>query len=347
MRDDDRHLGRLRVVDRLDGLRHHAVVGGHHQHHHVGHVRAAGTHGRERLVAGRIDEDDCVRPRSSAPVRADLLRDAARFTGGDVGLANLVQQRRLAVVDVAQDGDDRRPRLQLSLIFPFEAEELRPCLRHDSGLGAVPGLDGVGHRPGLHLDAELVADGLRGAEVDGLVGSRQHARRHQLLDDVRGVDPERIGELAHGQRRRHLDRPGLGRGLGQRAPGLAELRARRVDGPGGSGAATLRVSRRWRRKLTSSEWLIFSSRASSCAFMLKSRKNLRSEPAPPAGAPGHGPPVRPRETAVYERSRTRRRFQRRPEPVGDRAAQRPLQRPASPCQLEALRGGVQVGAAPG
>ena len=26
-RDDDRHLGRARVVDRLDRLRHHAVVG--------------------------------------------------------------------------------------------------------------------------------------------------------------------------------------------------------------------------------------------------------------------------------------------------------------------------------
>jgi hypothetical protein len=30
-RHDQRHFGRLGVVDRLDGLRHDAVVGGHHQ----------------------------------------------------------------------------------------------------------------------------------------------------------------------------------------------------------------------------------------------------------------------------------------------------------------------------
>ncbi len=35
-RDDDRHVGRARVLDRLDGLRHDAVVGRHHQHHDVG-----------------------------------------------------------------------------------------------------------------------------------------------------------------------------------------------------------------------------------------------------------------------------------------------------------------------
>ena len=35
--DHDRHVGRLGVVDRLDRLRHDAVVGGHHQHDDVGH----------------------------------------------------------------------------------------------------------------------------------------------------------------------------------------------------------------------------------------------------------------------------------------------------------------------
>ena len=38
-RDDDRHLGRTRVVDRLDGLRHHAVVGRDHEDRDVGGVR--------------------------------------------------------------------------------------------------------------------------------------------------------------------------------------------------------------------------------------------------------------------------------------------------------------------
>ena len=56
--DDDRHAGGLGVVDRLDGLRHDAVVGGHDEDGDVGHLRAAGAHGREGLVAGRVEEGD-------------------------------------------------------------------------------------------------------------------------------------------------------------------------------------------------------------------------------------------------------------------------------------------------
>ena len=43
-------------------------------------------------------------------IRADVLRDAAGFALGDARLADRVEQRRLAVVDVAHDGDDRRAR---------------------------------------------------------------------------------------------------------------------------------------------------------------------------------------------------------------------------------------------
>jgi hypothetical protein len=39
--DDHRHAGVLGVRDRLDRLRHEAVVGGDHEHHDVGHLRAA------------------------------------------------------------------------------------------------------------------------------------------------------------------------------------------------------------------------------------------------------------------------------------------------------------------
>ena len=59
-RDDDRDVGRTRVVDRLDGLGHHAVVGRDHQDGDVGGVGAALAHGGERLVTGRVDERDRV-----------------------------------------------------------------------------------------------------------------------------------------------------------------------------------------------------------------------------------------------------------------------------------------------
>ena len=57
-RHHQRHVGGLGVRDRLDGLRHGAVVGRHHQHHDVRDLGAARAHRGERLVAGRVEEGD-------------------------------------------------------------------------------------------------------------------------------------------------------------------------------------------------------------------------------------------------------------------------------------------------
>ena len=107
--DEDRHARGLRVVDRFTGLRHDAVVRGDDQDDHVGDPRAAGAHHRERFVAGRVEEHDVAIVHLDR-VGADVLRDAAGFALGDPRRANRVEQRRLAVIDVTHDGDDRRTR---------------------------------------------------------------------------------------------------------------------------------------------------------------------------------------------------------------------------------------------
>ena len=63
---DDGHVGGLGVVDGLEGLRHHAVVGGDHDDHNVGDLGAAGSHAGKGFVARSIEEDDlaAVRPAS-------------------------------------------------------------------------------------------------------------------------------------------------------------------------------------------------------------------------------------------------------------------------------------------
>ena len=105
--DDDRHAGGLGVVDGLHGLRHDAVVRGHHDGGDVGDLGAAGPHGGEGGVARRVDEGDelVVVPHL---VGADVLRDAAGLAGRHGGVADGVEQAGLAVVDVAHDGDHGR-----------------------------------------------------------------------------------------------------------------------------------------------------------------------------------------------------------------------------------------------
>ena len=68
-RHDDLHVRGLGVIDRFLGLRHHAVIGGHDQHDHVGDLGAAGAHHRERGVAGRVEEHDAAAASPSAPDR--------------------------------------------------------------------------------------------------------------------------------------------------------------------------------------------------------------------------------------------------------------------------------------
>ena len=107
-RDQDGRLGRAGVVERFQGLGHHAVVGGDDQDHHVRDLRAAGPELGERFVAGRVEEGDATVIVVDL-VGGDVLRDAAELTLGQSRLANRVEQGRLAVVDVTHDRHDRRP----------------------------------------------------------------------------------------------------------------------------------------------------------------------------------------------------------------------------------------------
>ena len=104
---DDRNAGRLGVLDGFDRLRHDAVIGRHHQHRDIGRLGAAGTHGGERLVARGVEEGDLLAVHFDL-IGADVLGDAAGFARDHIGLADRVEQRGLAVVDVAHDGHDRR-----------------------------------------------------------------------------------------------------------------------------------------------------------------------------------------------------------------------------------------------
>ena len=78
-RDDDGDFGGLSVVDRLDGLRLHLVIGGNNQHHEVRGLCAPCPHFRERLVAGRVEEGDFVGFGLNV-VGTDVLGDAPGFS---------------------------------------------------------------------------------------------------------------------------------------------------------------------------------------------------------------------------------------------------------------------------
>ena len=192
-RDQDRHVGGAGVVDRLLGLRHDAVVGGDDDDGDVGDLGAAGAHRREGGVAGRVEEGDRLLVVVDL-VGADVLGDAAGLARGDLGLADRVQQRGLAVVDVAHDRDHRRAVGEV-LVGVLELRRLRLL---------------VGGGDDLDLAVVLVGDRPDRVVGEGLGEGRHLPHRHQLLDHLGAAEAEQLGDLAHGRAGVDLGRLGLG-----------------------------------------------------------------------------------------------------------------------------------------
>ena len=129
-------------------------------------------------------------------VGADVLGDAAGLALADVGVADRVQQARLAVVDVTHDRDDRRPEHEVVLVAGVLAvgdgeavEQLAVLLLRADDLHLV-----------VHLGAEqledLVGDRLRRGDHLAEVEQHLHQRGRVGVDLVGEVGQRRTaGEL--------------------------------------------------------------------------------------------------------------------------------------------------------
>ena len=128
-----------------------------------------------------------------------MLRNSARFTARHIGFANHVEQRRLAVVNVAHDRNHRSARLQIRRFF------------HDFD---------VSHRFGFEADctgrsAKFARQIRRQLRIQRLVDRCEHAAIHQFLDHEIRLHVQFLGKLLHrnafGNRNVAVDRRRSGR----------------------------------------------------------------------------------------------------------------------------------------
>ena len=138
-------------------------------------------------------------PRSvSHVVGADVLRDAAGFARRHLGAADVVQQRGLAVVDVAHDGDHRgaRQRFAFGGADVLFGERFRIVQRGRHGLVA----HFLDHDHGRVL-------------VQRLVDGDHLAQLHQVLDHLGRLHGHLVRELGHrdGFGHVHFDHAGFDR----------------------------------------------------------------------------------------------------------------------------------------
>ena len=188
-RDEDRHAGRLGVVDGLLRLWHDAIVGRDNQDDDVGDTGAARAHHRERFVTGSIQEDDVAVVHLDG-VSADVLGDAACLAFGDARRTDRIEQRGLAVVDVAHDGHDGSAghAIRLVDVFRLDLQHLLFEALH------------------LHVGAEVARDHGGGFVVERAVDIHHEATIHQLLQDVLRLDVEFCREIGDGHAFRERDR---------------------------------------------------------------------------------------------------------------------------------------------
>ena len=212
------------------GLGHDAVVGGDHEDHDVGGLGATGAHGGERLVARGVDEGDLPAVVLDL-VGADVLGDATRLAGHDVGGPDAVEELGLAVVDVTHDGDDRWAPDGVVVLVVVEELDAQLLLQLD--LLLLAGVDQADR--GTDVGRE---------QLDHVVGERLRGRDHLALleqeaDDV-GDGAVELGAQLLGRRGAFDDDLALGDGRVGRGVGGRVERLELVAAATASALAALR-----------------------------------------------------------------------------------------------------------
>jgi hypothetical protein len=129
-------------------------------------------------------------------VGADVLGDATRLAGCHILLANRVEQAGLAVVDVAENGHDRRTRQKVRRVvrlFFFFDSECGEILFDDFFAG---------------VEAAIHRDDRGRFVVNRLIQGGHNAVRHQALNYINWGDTEKVTEFFYRQCRRDGDWPG-------------------------------------------------------------------------------------------------------------------------------------------
>ena len=121
-------------------------------------------------------------------IGADMLGNAAGFTGDHPRITDRIQKRGFPVINMAHNRDDWRTRL-----------EIFRTINH-----LVNHILNIRIRNAHNFVTKLFYDQLSCILVDGLVLCHHHAHLHQRFHNIRDPLSHTIGQLLHHDRVRHL-----------------------------------------------------------------------------------------------------------------------------------------------
>ena len=227
-------LGMLKSFVRL---RHKAVVGGDHQNCDVGDIGTAGAHLGEGCVAGRVEESDLT-VRVFDLISTDVLGNTTGFTGGDVGLADGVEERGFTVVNVTENTNDGRTRGEVLHLGFGSGLFLALCFFFGGLLGLLRGFAAVFD---LQHEAMLLGDLYSNRLFDRLIHRREDSHLHEFGNELERLHPECGRKIANNDRGLEMNDldvalGGDGRSLRGRRDRHRRIAGRRNDGRGGFGS---------------------------------------------------------------------------------------------------------------
>ena len=177
------------MVDGFLGLWHHVVVGSDDDDGDVGDLRTTSTHSGEGFVTRGVEEGDFATILEFHVVSTDVLGDTTSLTSDDVGIADVVEERRLTVVNVTHHSDDRSA---LAEVF-FVVHLFDDSFLHFS-------------RDELGGETKFFCHHFDGFLVETLVDRHHDADAHASADDLchgdihhrcQFVGSHKLGELQH------------------------------------------------------------------------------------------------------------------------------------------------------
>ena len=167
--------------DSLLGSRHHRVIGCDDDDGDIGGLSTTGTHSGKRLVTWGIQEGYLATAVQGHTVGTDVLGNTTRLTGNHIGIADIVEQRGLTVVNVTHHGYDWSTWNQVILIILFLAHSLLNLGTHVFG-----------------LETELLSHHVDGLCIQTLVDRYHDTYTHQGRDNLSNADVHHRSQLANG-----------------------------------------------------------------------------------------------------------------------------------------------------
>ena len=177
------------MLNRFFRLRHDAVVCGNNKNDNVRRFCTPRAHRRKGCVAGGVEEGNHAFI-SFHVVSADVLGNTPCLTTGHSGLADVVEQRSLTVVNVTHDRHNGRSGLRRTLLARQRLLELL-----FDGLSAFQD----------NTVTEFFYNQRRGVLVEHLINVGHYAQIHQLLDHLAGFDGHLLRQVPYRDVLRDID----------------------------------------------------------------------------------------------------------------------------------------------